>query len=86
METTTGTILGPDGAPALIPTVVFSDDEARVFREYKKILQRYGLKEALYCDACWDRQLSHGCEAHVTSNQILVKCRCKLRFHQGMTL
>jgi len=86
MERTTGTILGPDGAPAEVPTIVLDDDAARTFREYKKVLQRLGLKEALYCNECWDRNLDHGCEAYVTSSQIVVKCRCRIRFHQGFSV
>lgn len=86
IEKTVGTILGPDGAPAVVPTLVFSSDEARIFREYKKLLRKYGLREALYCNDCWNGRLADGCEAHVTSGQILVRCRCKLRFFQGYSL
>jgi len=85
IEKTVGTILGPDGAPAIVPTLVFTADEARAFREYRKILVKYGLKEALFCNDCWEGGLSDGCQSYVTSGQILVKCRCKLRFHQGYT-
>ena len=86
IEKTVGTILGPDGNPAIVPTLVFTQDEAHTFREYKKLLHRYGLKEALYCNDCWEGGLSDGCEAMVTSGQIVVKCRCKLRFYQGYSV
>lgn len=80
------TIYGPDGAPAQQETVLLGDEEAELLRSYKKFLQRRGLREALYCQDCWDRNsLNDGCEAHVTSNQILIRCRCKTRFHQGQT-
>lgn len=84
-EQVAGTILGPDGAPAAMTTVLFSAEEAATFRAYKKLLQRHGLKEALFCQTCSEGNLGDGCEAHVTSSQILVKCRCRQRFYQGQS-
>lgn len=84
-EHTTGTILGPNGEPVTIPTVLLSNEDARLLREYKKFLERYGLREALYCTNCWNNSLHDGCEAFVTGGQIAIKCRCKLRFYQGST-
>ena len=66
--------------------MLLSIEEAKLLREYKKFLLRHGLKEALYCNACFERNLSHGTEAYVTSEQIVIKCRCRLRFYQGQTL
>ena len=82
-ERTTGLIVGPDGAPLQVPTLLLSPEDARLLRLYKKFLLRYGLKEALYCDSCWDHNLSHGTESHVTDNEIVIRCRCSLRFYQG---
>ena len=82
-EKTTSVILGPDGEQATIPTRILSDADARLLREYKKFLQRVGLREALFCNTCWSGEKDDGCRAHVTSSQILIQCRCQIRFFQG---
>ena len=85
-ETTTGTILSPTGELLTRPTVVFTAEEAKLLRLYKKFLDAHHLKEALYCQDCWNLDLHDGCKAFVKDSQILIECRCKLRFYQGMTL
>lgn len=86
-EKTTGLIVGPDGTPANYPTTLLTPDQARIMREYKKkVLLPLGLKEALYCDSCWGHDLSHGLEAYVTDHQIVLRCRCQLRFYGGVSL
>lgn len=84
-DLTKGLILGPTGEPISTPTTMLSGEDARLLRLYKKFLESHGLREALYCNDCFEGNLSDGCEAHVTSNQILIRCRCKLRFFQGTT-
>lgn len=84
-DRTSGLILGPNGDPMKVPTVVFDPEDARTLRQYKRVLQKYGLKEALYCDECWERNLHHGLEAEVTDQRIIMKCRCRLRYFQGPT-
>ena len=49
-ETTTSVIIAPDGTPATIPTILLTDEEARLLRIYKKFLNGAQLREALYCD------------------------------------
>lgn len=78
-------ILGPDGEPALLPTIRLTSEEAELLRHYKKFLEHHQLREALYCNKCWTHNLSDGLEAHVTQNQILFRCRCTVRIHQGLT-
>ena len=79
-----GTIVAPDGTVATRPTLVLTDEEARLLRTYKKFLLKYHLREALYCQDCWDGSSTQdGCRAFVTADQILIECRCKMRFHQG---
>ena len=84
-EQTKAVIVAPDGTAANYPTTILTGDEARLLRSYKKFLNQHGLKEALYCNACWEHNLQHGCEAYVTTDQIMIKCRCQVRFHQGQT-
>lgn len=85
MEHTTSLILGPDGQPATVPTVLLDAEDVRVLRAYKKVLMKLGLREALYCQDCWNHQLADGLEAHVTDSQVIFRCRCKLRFYSGQS-
>lgn len=78
-------VLGPNGSVATVPTVMLSDADAALLREYKKFLMRYHLREALYCNDCFAGEMSDGTEAQVTNSDIMIKCRCKLRLHQGQT-
>lgn len=81
-----GFILDPNTQePIAITTVKLDAEDAALLRRYKKFLERYGLKEALYCDGCWERDLSHGLEAYVTSDKVFLKCRCSLRIFDGPT-
>ena len=84
-DTEKAVIVAPDGTAANYPTVILTGDEARLLRTYKKFLNQHGLKEALYCNDCWESNLQHGCKAFVTDQQILIQCRCRVRFHQGQT-
>ena len=84
-DQTKATIVAPDGTAANYPTTLLTGEEARLLRLYKKFLHAHGLKEALYCNACWESNLSHGCEAYVTDLDILIKCRCQARFFRGQT-
>jgi hypothetical protein len=81
----TGTIVTPDGAIANRPTILFTDDEARLLRTYKQFLATHHLREALYCNDCWTHDLSDGLDAYVESQQIGFICRCKTRVHFGAT-
>ena len=85
MDTATAQIIGPDGEVATKPTRLLSSEDAELLRRYKKFLVAHGLREALYCDTCWDRQLSDGCKAFVTNEQIVIECRCAVRYHRGAT-
>lgn len=82
-----GTILGPDGSVANLPSETLSDDELRLLAEYKKFLQVRGYREALYCQRCWGRDLSDGCDAHVKTSgfsvEAMIKCRCRLVYGKG---
>lgn len=82
----TAAILDAHGAPAIVPSLELTPAEAQLLRQYKTFLQRHGLREALYCNACWAGQLHDGCEAHVTPHDILIRCRCRVRTFRGPTL
>lgn len=79
-----GTVIGPDDKSVeTVPTREISFEDAKLLREYKKFLLKMGLREALYCQHCWGHSLSDGCEAHVTDQDILIRCRCTMRFYKG---
>ncbi len=84
-ETTTGTIIDPQGNVATRPTTVLSPREATLLRQYKKFLEKHHLREALYCNDCFEGNLADGCKAFVTDGQIGILCRCKMRVFQGAT-
>ena len=79
-------IISPDGSVMNAPALTLSMEDAKLLRVYKKFLLRNGLKEALYCNACFESNRSHGLEAFVTDDQILFRCRCRSLFYQGATL
>jgi hypothetical protein len=84
-ETTTGTIVNPDGSVANRPTVLLTQEEAELLRTYKQFLQKRGLREALYCQSCWNGEREDGCKAFVTTDQIGIFCRCTMRYFKGST-
>ena len=80
-----GMIVAPDGTPARVSAIQLDHSDAILLRQYKKLLQRYGLREALFCNTCWDGNISDGCDASVTDGNIIIKCRCSLRTYVGGT-
>jgi hypothetical protein len=85
-KTANAALIGPDGSLIEKPSVAFTAEEAALLRRYKKFLAHHGLREALYCNDCWEGNRSDGLRAFVRDDQILFECRCKTRFHQGPTL
>lgn len=84
-DQTKSLIVGPDGAPASLPTTHLTGEEAKLLREYRKFLERHRIKEAAYCEDCWEANLQHGMEAFVTNERILFRCRCRALWFQGAT-
>ncbi|HEY3220327.1 MAG TPA: hypothetical protein VGJ80_06325 [Gemmatimonadales bacterium] len=83
---TTGTLIGPDGSVLNKPTTLLSDDDARLLRTYKKFLQRMGWREATYCNACFEGNLSHdGMQVRVTDDQIVAICRHRMVYYGGQS-
>ena len=84
-DKTYATVLDHNGEPTNVPTIVLSSEEAALLRLYKKFLLRHGFREALYCNKCFEGSRADGTRAHVTDSQVMVKCRCRMLFHQGQT-
>ena len=86
LKHTTSTVVDAHGQPATLPTTILTSEELSLLRLYKKFLLKHGLREALYCNTCWNGERADGCEAHVTESQALIKCRCTVRFGQGFAM
>jgi len=79
-----GTVVNPDGSVATRPTIMFTDGEAALLRAYKtQILEKYHLREALYCNDCWTGDREDGTQSFVQSDKIGVICRCTTRLYFG---
>lgn len=81
----TVTLVGPNGEPLETAHVPLTSEEAELLRKYKKFLEHRGLREALFCNNCWNGNRQDGCEAYVTVNEIAIKCRCAVRMFRGLT-
>lgn len=80
-------LYGPDGEPASLPHEPISDDELTLLLEYKRWLQRRGYREAVYCNRCYEGNLSDGTEFHVKTSgltvEAMIKCRCRMAYGKG---
>ena len=68
-----------------MPTLVLTSEEAALLRLYKKFLHSHGLREAVYCNTCFQGNLSDGMEAFVRDDEILFRCRHRLLYHKGQS-
>lgn len=66
-----------------VPTVNMTDDESKVLRQYRRFMIDRHVKEALYCQTCWDRNLYDGCRATVSDGAIDIICRHVHLRHRG---
>lgn len=73
-ETADGRVLEP-----------FTDADALMLRQYKKLLMKYGLKESLWCQMCAALEQPEGLRASVMDDKIDIECRCTVRRHRGQT-
>lgn len=67
------------------PRMTLTQAEVEVLRAWKAILLRYGLKEALRCNPCFEANRPDGVEARVTASQVTIKCRCRWYTFAGYT-
>lgn len=84
------TLYGADGAPVEeLRHDVFTDEDLAVLVAYKKFLAKHQYREALYCQRCWEHDLSDGVsEAYVRTSGMTVeamfKCRCRVGYGKGV--
>lgn len=79
-------IVDVTGAVAIPDRIMLTDEEAKLLRAYKKFLLTHDLREAVYCQRCWSKDLSDGTQFFVTPDKILIKCRCAERMYLGASL
>ena len=78
-------ILTATGQP-LTREQLLAEADARTFRAYKKILEKYGYAESLWCRTC-DEDADHaGCRAQVLTRSIAIECRHRRVYYTGSTL
>lgn len=82
---TEGVILDANGQPATFPTQLLTSEEAALLRLYKKFLHSHGMREAVYCNTCYQGAQHDGMEAYVTDGSIFFKCRHRILFHKGQS-
>lgn len=80
---TEGVILDANGQPTSLPTKLLTAEEAALLRLYKKFLHTHGMREAVFCNTCFEGNISDGMEAHVTDSEVLFRCRHRLLFYKG---
>ncbi len=62
-----------------------TDADADLLRKYKRILQKYGMRESLWCLTCEEAGRQPGLKAYVTDGKIDFECRCTVRRYRGQT-
>ena len=85
-DKTVSAIVDEHGVPVTLPTIMLSSEEAGLLRLYKKFLRTHGIREANYCDQCWDRaDMQDGMRVFVTDSDILFECRHRRLIYKGQS-
>ena len=77
-------IIGPDGSILNKPTIPIEPEEARLLKKYRAFLEKYGLREAIFCQQCFDGNRADGTRFHVTPNGVMIECRCRTLLYAGL--
>lgn len=86
VDQTQGTIVGVDGELLQRPTRLISVDQATLVRSYFKfLLGTLRLEPEFLCGDCFDGTRESAATHDINDQQIVIVCRCSLRFHQGET-
>lgn len=88
MQRSTGAITlseGPDAEQQEVGTIQMSMGQLRIFRSYRNLLQRMGLRPELFCKDCWDKTREDACKVQNTIDEVYVVCGCTIRFGRGET-
>ncbi len=82
---TEAVILDANGQPTSLPTQLLTAEEAALLRLYKKFLHAHGMREAVFCNSCYEGNIHDGMEAHVTDGEIFFRCRHRLLYYKGQS-
>ena len=86
MNENISTLVGPDGTLVIKQNVPMSVEDHQLLLQYRKFLLRQGLREALFCNDCFEGNRNEGTRAHVTDSSVLIECRCKTRSRAGFAV
>jgi len=84
-DRTEAVILDANGIPTSMPTQMITAEEAALLRLYKKFLHSHGMREATFCNSCFEGNLSDGMEAHVTDGEVMFRCRHRMLYYKGQS-
>lgn len=80
-------VIAPPPEPEVRIAPPLTEGHARTMRAFSRILVRYGLREGLHCDVCFESGFPSG--ARITLNRagtaIAVRCHCTTRVHRFQT-
>jgi len=79
-------LVSPDGTLLNRAEEPITSAEVQLLRLYKRFLHGRGLREALYCQRCFDGNRFDGMRAAVTEGNVLLECRCRRLTFTGFTL
>lgn len=77
-------IVGPDGSVLNKPVIHLERREAETLKQYRKFLEKYALREAVYCSRCFEGNRADGTRFHVTPAGVMVECRCRTLVYSGL--
>lgn len=73
------------GVPVAVQTVLLSDQDAKILRQYGRMLEDRNLEARRWCRQCWQNRLADETviQEQMSEAQIVLACRCMIRFFQG---
>jgi|SRR5215831_5309660 len=77
----TGLIFDANGQPANLPTIRLLPEETKILQQYQRMLNARRIEPRVFCVGCWNGRTTEGHQAElsITSNGVIVTCRCRLR-------
>jgi len=83
-ERTSGHLFGPNGETVQTPAVLMTREEAQALRQYATFLRARRLSTKYFCRGCWSgRVTEEGLMVKISPHQIVLPCRCRIRYWQG---